>query len=421
MDEPLYPSLPIEESVGHYERMIRSRRVSTDANDNDRGASGNSGTLTNAKSDHRSHKRLDMQAKSLFWTYFWWLFGGVFGLHHFYLGRDRHAFITWITAGGYFGCGWLRDLWRIPEYVRDVNEDPEYMKQLKMKMRRDSSPSSSYARDGGAIIVADIFGYLAMSAIPNELIPEWLLKCLIAILVPIAIAIGVHLVGNVGRHEGNLKTPVAAALCTAPIYFWFPNSIFLTSLVSYWAFCRSRTWREKYPRPRPLYKRMTILTLASLLYLSLWASWGYFNCTLTDKDGQEYKCRDSFRNSLNSPFFLEFKSVMKDLWTYLQYHGVRGLWAEFMASLDPSGEQTALKVLNLTSSASQEEITARYRNLSRQWHPDRHKDPVTKAMASEKFVEINKAYETLSQIKSRRLKKNQKADLSAPHQFHEEL
>jgi TM2 domain len=32
-------------------------------------------------------------SKSLFITYILWLFGGIFGLHHFYLGRDNHALL----------------------------------------------------------------------------------------------------------------------------------------------------------------------------------------------------------------------------------------------------------------------------------------------------------------------------------------
>ena len=44
--------------------------------------------------------------------------------------------------GGYFGMGWLRDLCRIPEYVDDANSDPQYMEELKVKMRRDKPPST---------------------------------------------------------------------------------------------------------------------------------------------------------------------------------------------------------------------------------------------------------------------------------------
>lgn len=73
--------------------------------------------------------------KSMPLTYVFWLLGGWFGLHHLYLGRDRHAFLTWSTFGGFVGIGWLRDSWKIPEYVRDANEDQAYTEELKKTIR----------------------------------------------------------------------------------------------------------------------------------------------------------------------------------------------------------------------------------------------------------------------------------------------
>ena len=75
-------------------------------------------------------------AKSLCLAYFFWAIGGCFGLHHIYLGRDRHAFLVWSTGAGYFGLGLLRDLWRIPSYVKDANNDPGYLNELVEKMRK---------------------------------------------------------------------------------------------------------------------------------------------------------------------------------------------------------------------------------------------------------------------------------------------
>lgn len=76
--------------------------------------------------DERSKK----SKKSICLAYFLWLCGGWCGLHHLYLGRDRHGFLIWSTAAGYLGFGLLRDLWRIPEYVRDANEDSAFVKQI---------------------------------------------------------------------------------------------------------------------------------------------------------------------------------------------------------------------------------------------------------------------------------------------------
>merc|ERR1712083_355952 len=87
-----------------------------------------------------------IMAKSLILTYLLWLFGGNFGLHHFYLNRDIQGFLWLCLPGGYFGLGWFRDLWRIPTYVREANDDPDYLKNLAEIMRAKSKPPFSFAR-----------------------------------------------------------------------------------------------------------------------------------------------------------------------------------------------------------------------------------------------------------------------------------
>lgn len=71
-----------------------------------------------------------VKPKSKFWAYFWWLFGGFLGAHHWYLERDNQALI-WFGTGGCFGIGWLRDLYRIPTYVADANNQREYVYWFK--------------------------------------------------------------------------------------------------------------------------------------------------------------------------------------------------------------------------------------------------------------------------------------------------
>lgn len=55
------------------------------------------------------------------------------------------------------------------------------------------------------------------------------------------------------------------------------------------------------------------------------------------------------------------------------------------------------EVLGVGKSASDAEIKKAYRKLALEWHPDRNKDP----KATEKFKEINKAYEILSDPKKK--------------------
>lgn len=54
------------------------------------------------------------------------------------------------------------------------------------------------------------------------------------------------------------------------------------------------------------------------------------------------------------------------------------------------------KVLGVNENATQEEIRAAYLQLVKKYHPDRYTDPDLKAVANEKLVEINEAYEFLT-------------------------
>ncbi len=54
------------------------------------------------------------------------------------------------------------------------------------------------------------------------------------------------------------------------------------------------------------------------------------------------------------------------------------------------------KVLGINENATQEEIRAAYLKLVKKYHPDRYTDPDLKAVANEKLVEINEAYEFLT-------------------------
>jgi len=64
------------------------------------------------------------------------------------------------------------------------------------------------------------------------------------------------------------------------------------------------------------------------------------------------------------------------------------------------------KVLNVSESATPEEIKKSYRQLSMKWHPD--KNPDNQEEAKSKFQKINEAYETLSDQEKRQMYDMQK-------------
>lgn len=62
--------------------------------------------------------------------------------------------------------------------------------------------------------------------------------------------------------------------------------------------------------------------------------------------------------------------------------------------------------MGLEYNATQAEIKSKWRELSKEWHPDRFTNEDEKLDAQEKFMQLASAYETLSKIKNRRAKRN---------------
>lgn len=97
-----------------------------------------------------------------------------------------------ITFGGYLGLGLIRDLWRLPEYVKDFNYDRDYAIQLKSKVRSRTSPASNFFREIIKISVGNMFGYFIILCIPQDMlkINEYRLNIIAMCLAPLGSAIG---------------------------------------------------------------------------------------------------------------------------------------------------------------------------------------------------------------------------------------
>lgn len=76
-------------------------------------------------SHHGSPLRQDRRPsvpKSLAVAYLWWFFLGLFGVHHFHLGRTGRGLLYLCTLG-LCGLGWLYDAFTLPRQVRSANGD----------------------------------------------------------------------------------------------------------------------------------------------------------------------------------------------------------------------------------------------------------------------------------------------------------
>ncbi|XP_061189329.1 dnaJ homolog subfamily C member 22-like [Saccostrea echinata] len=343
-------------------------------------------------------------------AYIFWLVGGWWGLHHFYLGRDRQAFIWWATFGGCFGLGWFRDLWRIPEYIFAANRDNGYLNEFEQKRQYYPYPKFNIVRFAGEIILGWTFGILTRLCVPEENAYEGLGLIFCIIVPPCAIALGVHVVANVQPVKASFQWPLIGALCGVPwILYDTANFIYSAVLSAIFVNWKGKQWNTEVGNNRPFCKRFISLCFCCLLYSTLWGVVIYQTASITTKDGEEVPLREAIPNFFNSPAWAEMKESLKELYKFYQIHGFEKLWEEFVEKLDPTGETNAYKVLNLSDTATEKEIKARYKILVREWHPDKQRDPSKKAEAQEKFMEIQRAYEILSKIQSRRMRQNVKA------------
>ncbi|MBM3905685.1 MAG: J domain-containing protein [Thaumarchaeota archaeon] len=71
---------------------------------------------------------------------------------------------------------------------------------------------------------------------------------------------------------------------------------------------------------------------------------------------------------------------------------------EFRRMMQDSTLPDYYRVLGVSMEASHEEIKARFRQLAKEYHPDKSKDE----KSAERFAEINKAYEVLSDEETRK-------------------
>ncbi|XP_072047308.1 dnaJ homolog subfamily C member 22-like [Amphiura filiformis] len=348
-----------------------------------------------------------MGSKSLCITYLLWLIGGWIGLHHFYLCRDRHAFVWWCTFGGVFGLGWFRDLWRIPSYVESANEGQAFIEYYTSLLRTRQKPYFNITRFAGQLAVGWFFGLLATLTISEEFHSDHFYVR--AIIVPFAVAVGVHLVGNIGREQVSLTSCLKGSYPLLLLFLSDPNMLTYMSLLSTIMAQRNRDFRRTPDKQRGFCTRVFILAFAGSLIITMWCSFLYFNASVTTEDGETIKLRDSIDNFFNSRVWKDFKETLRNIYEDAKVRGWQNVWNDFVKAMDPEGEENAYQVLGVDPNASSEEITKTYRKLVRVWHPDKHRNKDTEEGAAETFMKIQKAYETLSKIKARRSRKNEQS------------
>lgn len=331
-------------------------------------------------------------AKYCIITFILWLVGGWCGLHHFYLGRDRHGFL-WATTWGGFLIGWLKEFTSLNRYTEEANNG--YPKRLA----RRPAMCSELHRIFGMFIFGCFYRMVFTNAIPSTV--EECKYCILA-MAPIGVTFGTYLVANVGHTSCSLKYPLIGAyigeVCFGEGHLLIDESnVALVTILSS-VFCLIG-WKERQRNANTsMVKRFFIWAGLGLLIISLWGSYGYYNAEVyVEELGGNVKLRHVFKVFLASQEWAAMKMLMKEIfwelwdsgWDFSKVH------LRFTEGVAESQLRHASKVMEFQEleKITEKELKVRYKKLAKGWHPDKHQD--NKEYAQEKFMEIQEAYELL--------------------------
>lgn len=307
--------------------------------------------------------------------------------------------------------GWLAEVFKIREYVRDANEDPEFIKKFSEKLKIHPKPPFSTFRFIGQIMVGYLWAHVAMNAIPDTEFfgIDW---SFLHWFIPLFGALGVWTVGNIGREQGTLTYCLLAAYIVYPMRYyvydetyWGMGMIFVSAMI-FDTF--SKDWCRQKPKRYSLNRRTLCLSFAVCIYLSLWGCYFLFHGKVTDSDGDEIPLHEAIKHFFTSPWWTDLKQTLHDTWQFAQHNGWSEVWKQIIENMDPDGGINAFKTLGVSPTASQSEIKSAWKKLSKEFHPDKVKNSELREAAHEKFMEIQQAYELLSKIKTKRHQKNKK-------------
>ena len=297
-------------------------------------------------------------------TYLLWLFGGIFGLHHIYLGRYKQAFIWYGTFGGFLiGC--IADLTRMSDYLDYANSNDEYFASLLKRMNRLKTPSFfSVYRIFGAIFAGSFFGYVLQYSLPldyADIYPH--VYNIFYYLAPFACSIGVYLVSTESFTKCNFFWPLIGSYIGAiPHYYQHPKAMIFCAITSTIFTNWKLEWDNKKiidskdkktkPKKSKFSKELFILIICASLYTCVAASFFIHNATVT-VEGETVTVKEGIINFFNSKLYQDLKASVVRLWYIYKMYGFQKLKDEFLFGeshkLARAYSVSKLKIFQITS------------------------------------------------------------------------
>ena len=295
-------------------------------------------------------------------------------------------------------------------YVRDANEDEQFIEELDVKFRHTNGPRiyRNWHRLVGQVLFGVFYRGLIFCAIPwDSSVIDWA-----SLVIPLGTAFGTFMVSNVGRQKSSFSLSLIGAY-VGEFLFGEPHLILGESnpvLAAIVAMAFS-TYGWEWRRERESVSCRRSLLVGLLIYgvfIGLCSSYVYFNMSVETEDGETIKVRDAINNFFTSPLWQELKTalwgVIVNVYEAWKAGGFRKAWQTLVNMADIQGEDHAYDVLGVERGAEWSKVRQRYKQLAKEWHPDHHQGEDMKQKAQEKFMEYQSAYKTLEAIRKRRKK-----------------
>lgn len=279
--------------------------------------------------------------KSIKIAYLCWLFGGLFGLHHAYLKRDKHALI-WFSTLGVFFVGFIVDAFKMRSYVNEANEEKDHIKQFNSIKKQIKVPAFYGYRFFGSILVGIFFSFITKFCFISE---NQALFALLQIVRSLIIALMVYLVGTEQPMHARYKWPFFGSLIG--LLFEDVASIYGSPIMSTLFLNWNIEWDEeldlKKIKDRKLTTRIIIFIMYSgflfcLISLFLWQT------TVLNINGKNVLLKDAVYEFFDSKEMEKVYELINQVWNYYKAHGLRKLIYDKYYGYDPDQLVNAYKV-----------------------------------------------------------------------------
>lgn len=277
-----------------------------------------------------------MSTKSVKIAYLCWLFGGLFGLHHAYLRRNKHALIWFGTLGGFL-IGFIYDAFQIKSYVREANQDEDYLNQLNKLKSQTKIPSFFCKRFFGSIITGIVFNNLIFFCFfkTESLVYVTIVRFASAFIV----ALMVYLVGTEKPMKCKFKWPLIGSL----IGLIFKIHLLSCPIIATFFLNWNIEWDNDKPKETKLKKRVAVFIVYSGFLITLFFLLILNNLTI-NINGEQVNLKDGIYEFINSKEMEKTMELLNTLWQFYKVHGFRKLLNDHFYGYDPAALSEAYNV-----------------------------------------------------------------------------